>query len=234
MTMKRVSTVVAVLGAGVLVTACDIQQPSAGCVVQDSASWIAKYDLKAGQPTCAKPLPSGELVGVFKFRDPTKENSNILTLRPAGLASRGARDAGDQINQTAIGSLAEEPDTNDFCKAADLGVASVSAVSSSSEDATQISYKFTNVNVYSAPRAPGTQMQADLSFTRDGCTAEYTMRAMWPARPCDPDDAEPSHNCGAGSLINPDLDVVCDTTVKISADWPGTCVLKGQVPSFKQ
>ena len=62
MTMKHISSVVAVLGIGSLLSACDVQQPSAGCVVQDSTSWIAKYDLKEGQPTCARPLPAGETI----------------------------------------------------------------------------------------------------------------------------------------------------------------------------
>ncbi|WP_239014469.1 hypothetical protein [Archangium violaceum] len=225
--MKRVSTVVAVLGAGLLVTACDIEQPSAGCVVQDSINWIARYDLKEGQPTCVRPLPPGELVGVFKYRDPNKENSNVLALRPAGLASRGARDtSSDQSKQTAIGSLGSEVDANDFCKAETLSEASVAAASSDTEDATQISYKFSNVEVYSAPRAPGTQLRADLTYTRDGCTAEYEVHAMWPARPCDPaHPEEPALNCGKGSLINPDMAVTCHPTLKL-------CVLAKDVPSF--
>jgi hypothetical protein len=233
MTMKRVSSVVAVLGVGGMLTACNIEQPSAGCVVQDSASWIAKYELKEGQPTCAKAAPAGELVGVFKFVNPENDTAK-LTLRPAGLASRGTRDNGATTQQTAIGNLTTEPDANDFCSASQMSEATVNAVSSASEDATQIAYQYSNVKVYSHPRAPGTQLKADLTYTRDGCTAEYTVNAMWPARGCDPADPEPSHNCGTGSFINPDFDVVCDTTVKISADWPGTCVVRKPVPSFKE
>ncbi|WNG49912.1 hypothetical protein F0U60_41685 [Archangium minus] len=225
MTMKRVSTVVAVLGAGLLVTACDIEQPSAGCVVQDSTSWIARYDVKEGQPTCAQPPPAGELVGVFKYRDPNKEDSNVLAMRPAGLASRGSRDPGDQKQQTAVGSLGSEVDANDFCKAASLSEASVAAASSATEDATQISYKFSNVEVYTAPRAPGTQLRADLSYTRDGCTTEVKVHAMWPAIGCTPGDADPAHNCGKGSKINPDMAVTCHPTLKI-------CVPAKDVPSF--
>jgi hypothetical protein len=234
MTMKRVSSVMAVLGAGVMLAACSMEQPSAGCVVQDSASWIAKYELKTGQPTCAKAAPTGELVGVFKFVNPEDDTAK-LTFRPDGLASRGARDSGESTLQTAIGNLSAEADAEDFCAVPQMSEAKVNAASEPNvEDATQISYKFANVKVYSHPRAPGTQFKADLTYTRDGCIAEYTVNAMWPARGCDPASADTSLNCGAGSLINPDFDVVCDTTVKISSKLPGTCVLKKSVPSFKE
>jgi hypothetical protein len=227
MTMKLVSSIALVIGAGSMLAACNIQQPTAGCIVQDSASWIATYTKKEGQPTCAKPAPVGELVGVFKFSDPEKENSNLLTLRPAGLASRGARDPGDTTLQTASGALPSEPDSEFFCTAAAMSDASVTAASSSTEDATQITYKFSKVQVYSNPRAPGTQMKADLAYTRDGCTAEYQMNAMWPAIACDPADTDPAHNCGPGSFINPDFKVKCHETLKI-------CVLDGEVPAFKE
>lgn len=226
MTMKRVSTVVAVLGAGLLVTACDIEQPSAGCVVQDSQSWIARYDVVGGDETCARPPPAGERIGVFKYRDPNKEDSNVLALRPEGLASRGDRDdVSSQSQQTAVGHLGSEPDANDFCKAETLSEASVSAESTDKEDATQISYKFSNVEVYSAPRAPGTQLRADLTYVRDGCTKQIKVHAMWPAVGCTPGSSEPALNCGEGSHINPDMAVTCHPTLKY-------CVPAKDVPSF--
>lgn len=230
MTMKHISTVVAVLGLGSLLSGCDVQQPSAGCVVQDSASWIAKYDLKEGQPACAKPLAAGETVGVFKYTDPMQANSTIIALRPNGLASRGSRDPGDQRNQTAVGSLGEQPDENDFCTATELGEATVTAAPKTTapvEDETRISYKFKDVKVYTNPRAPGTQLKADLTYTRDGCTAEYAVRAMWPAIACDPEDEDPAHNCGPGSFINPDMAVTCDPVLHI-------CVPAKEIPSFKE
>jgi len=42
---KRIATAVAVLGAASIISGCAIEQPSAGCFVQDSsfALWQAKY-----------------------------------------------------------------------------------------------------------------------------------------------------------------------------------------------
>jgi len=233
MTMKLVSSMALILSTGALLAGCDIQQPSAGCIVQDSTSWIATYSIKENQPTCPTTLPVGETVGVFKFTDPNKENSTILTLRPNGLASRAPRDPGDPSLQTAKGALSAEPDTEHFCTAATLSDAMVDTTASATGDKTQIMYKFSNVKVYSHPRAPGTQLKADVTYTRDACTAEYKMNAMWPARPCDPDElAKPENErdlsvlCGPGSFINPDFKVKCHETLHI-------CVLDGDVPAFK-
>jgi hypothetical protein len=251
MTMKLVSSIALVLGAGSMLAACDIQQPTAGCIVQDSASWAATYELKANQPTCTTPAPVGELVGVYKFTTPEKENSTLLTLRPAGLASRGGRDTTTEPSaQTASGALAEEPDAEFFCSAPTMSEARVDTRASTSGDKTQISYTFSNVKVYSNPRAPGTQLKADLVYNRDGCPAEYTMNAMWPARGCDvaelekPEaDRDPAALCGSGSLINPDFKVRCETRMPnlvvrgftpegTPILWPGTCVLDAPVPAF--
>jgi hypothetical protein len=235
MTMKLVSSMALILGTGALLTACDIEQPSAGCIVQDSTSWIATYTIKENQPTCATTLPAGETVGVFKFTDPSKPDSTpLLTLRPNGLASRATRDPGDPANQTARGSLSAEPDSEYFCTAQTMSEATVDTTTSTTGDKTQIKYAFSNVQVYSHPAAPGTQMRADVTYTRDACTAVYKMNAMWPARPCDPDElAKPENErdlsllCGPGSLINPDFKVKCHEDLHI-------CVVDGDVPAFKK
>ncbi|MBN1208308.1 MAG: hypothetical protein JXB05_25840 [Myxococcaceae bacterium] len=225
-----VSGAAVLLGAGALLTGCNFDQPSAGCITQDSPSWAAKYDLKEGQtiPDGCKAEMVGELLGVFKYTNPDAAGQSRLTLRPATLASRAARDPGDPYLQTAVGTLAEEPDAQEFCGATDFSPATVNAAASASEDATSITYQFANVKVFASPKAPGTQLTGDVTITRDGCSLQYTVRALWPAVGCDPDpnNKNPLETCGEGSGISPDFAVVCNEDL-------GFCVLEKPVPSFK-
>jgi hypothetical protein len=226
-----VSVTAAVLSAGMLVTGCNFEQPSAGCIVQDAsfANWYAKYDLKEGQnlsTECQALVVKGEIWGVFKFTDPEKANSSVLTIRPQGLYSRANRDPGDPNLQTAIGKLADEPDAANFCAANDFSLANVNAAAAGTTPATSISYQFSNVKVYSAPDAPGTQIGGDLTYTRDGCTMQLGVRAIWPAVFCDPESTNPADLCGEGSGINPNFAVTCDEDLH-------RCVASKPIPSFK-
>ena len=101
-----VSVAAAVLGAGVVLTGCNFDQPTAGCIVQDAsfANWYAKYDLKSENltPECEALVLGGELWGVFKYTDPEKANSAILTIRPRGLYSRAELDPCDSFTQAQL------------------------------------------------------------------------------------------------------------------------------------
>jgi hypothetical protein len=277
-----VSVAAAVLGAGALLTGCDFEQPNAGCIVQDAsfANWVAQYELKAGQDistTCQTKLvkgigatydKDGEVIGVFKFADPEKENASVLTIRPRALYTRAALDPCDPATiklhpewatstgcapeadestspQTAVGKLAEEPDAQNFCSTSDWKTAVVrprpaGSVNPDTAPTTTIKYKFDNVKVYAAADAPGTQFSADLTYTRDECTANYTVRAIWPAAPCNPGSTRESEKCGAGSGLNPNFAIKCDTSFRISNAtdddgnflFPGTCVAANEIPSF--
>lgn len=95
--------------------------------------------------------------------------------------------------------------------------------------ATDLSYKWSNVQVYVTAAAPGTQFKADVTIELDGCAAEYTAVGMWPAVDCTDyagtgaaDDnfcnPEPDPESGRiiGSGINPDFGPVkCDTSVNV-------------------
>lgn len=94
---------------------------------------------------------------------------------------------------------------------------------------TDLSYKWSNVQVYVTAAAPGTQFKADVTITLDGCAAEYTAVGMWPAVDCTDyagtgaasDDfcnpvADPDSGRIIGSGINPDFGpVTCDTSVNV-------------------
>lgn len=293
---KRIATAVAILGAAGFVSGCSIEQPSAGCVVQDAtdANWQAVYILKnEADATKSCGQLKGEAIGVFKFVNPFPDKhpgvpASRLAIRPDGTASRFAYTytygvqntdgtpkidpkTGKQVKKTTTeprvdlesmsaaealsvqqaatgmsASLADEPDAKGLCKASGFEPAKVSAsavhhIYTNEElvPAENVSYKFGDVFVYSAPSAPGTQLEGSMTYTDDNCSAEYRVLALWPQIPCDPEAfASPTaenaaDRCGEGSGLNPDFDAVC--VADIGPDGEGGCVpnpAKG-VPSFK-
>lgn len=93
---KRIVTAVALLGAAGFISGCTIEQPSAGCIVQDSTDypWQAVYILKNSadaSKSCGK--LQGEGIGVFKFVNPFPEQhpgvpASRLAIRPQGVAAQ--------------------------------------------------------------------------------------------------------------------------------------------------
>lgn len=237
---KNILSTLVLLGAGAMLTACDSEQPRAGCIVQDSAgtlNWWAKYD-QVEAPTAVVPgatcgaaqaAPAGEILGVYKFYDPTTDKA-ALTIKPTGLASLGKDDPNNAWEDLQLtGDLTTDTDAEDFCTANNFTVGKVHTTAAATP--TQITYEFDTIRVYSSPGAPGTQMTGELTYTKDGCRSTYVMRAIWPNAHCDPeaDPADPEQAidaCGAGSGINPDFDVVCDAETEY-------CVPAGPIPSFK-
>jgi hypothetical protein len=249
-----VSVAAAVLGAGAVVAGCNFDQPDAGCIVQDT-TWYAKYDLKpdpAVEAGCESTVLVSEKLGVYKFTNPDVPGETRLTIRPYGLGSRGSRDPGDPYLQTAVGSLQEET-VDSFCTASGFAEASVNAAPqvddpdtdwNEEEPAMNISYAFENVQIYSAPRAPGTQLKGELTYTVNGCTTKYGVRAMWPAAGCDPAEED---SCSAGSGVNPDFKTECAPNPLYDEDaanapeeqhppeeltQKGYCVPAGDIPAF--
>ncbi|NTX04899.1 hypothetical protein [Myxococcus sp. CA040A] len=238
MTKNIFNAAMVLVGTASVLTGCNFDQPEAPCFVQDNANWVVKYDavdsptLVNGGGACTIVAPPGELLGVFKFNDPDNLNNSLLTIRPNGLASIASRDPGAPSEQTALGALATEPDDKDFCAAPSLSAATVNAAATSTAAATTLRYEFTNVDVYAAPFAPGTQLKGELKYTKDGCASNYTMRALWPAIACSPSDATA---CGPDSGLNPDFAAEC-LTIRFNADGTPAasyCVPSKQIPSFR-
>lgn len=235
MTKKIVSAIAVLIGGGSLLAGCDFEQPSAGCITQDSPSWQAFYELDASSVTAActdsaAAKLTGELLGIHKFVDPNNREDVKLVLRPAGLASRAGRDPGSPYAQNAVGKMVATPDAEDFCAATEFSEATVDDPGTQGNPAanppvaaippTTISYKYDGFQVLAAPNAPGTQGRGDLTYTRDGCTAKYKVLAIWPPVHCDPAEAakenpNPVHNCGVGSGANPDFNLVCHPTLEM-------------------
>jgi hypothetical protein len=110
---------------------------------------------------------------------------------------------------------------------------------------TDIKYEWSNVRVRVTTAYEGTQMVADLKYTQDGCTAEYTVVGLWPAVSCaakdpsgnpldmpDPQSCDPFADPDAGraygSGINPDFqqDVTCGRVENPAGDHQWLCLLK--------
>ncbi|MFO0679960.1 MAG: hypothetical protein U0169_25790 [Polyangiaceae bacterium] len=97
--------------------------------------------------------------------------------------------------------------------------------------------EWANVRVFVNANAIGTQFSADLKYSENGCTAEYSVYGLYPAHSCENakgelDDAEcspvadPDAGRRFGSGINPDFPVACDKDLKV-------CMITSAPPAFK-
>jgi hypothetical protein len=237
MTKNIFNAAMVLVGTAGVLTGCNFDQPEAPCFVQDHASWAVRYDpvddpVDGNGNACEIKAPVGELIGVFKFTDPDDLSKSLLTLRPAGLANIANRDPGPTTDQTALGQFDAEPDENDFCTAETLSVATVNAAAAGSAAATTIEYAYTNVEVYAAPSTPGTQLRGQLKYTKDGCTSNYAIRALWPGVACNPAVAT---SCSEHPQLNPDFASEClQVGVNPTNNAPiAYCVPSKPVPSFR-
>jgi hypothetical protein len=271
---KRISMAMAVLGAVGTLTGCNLEQPTAGCFVQDASPaagtvWQAKYVLRdQSQQNLSCGKFTGETMGVYKYTNPdapadviNRNEASRIAIRPTKLAALyrttytrptgKVDDDGEPIletvtiaradpatasNATSLSTtLARQPDAEGLCLATGFNTATVSASAAykKPEDggallkpAEMYSYSYENVEVYSAPSAPGTQLRGTVKINDGTCTAEYEMWALWPSASCDPATPVGEDNCGPSAGVNPDFDVVCDAVLK-------KCVPAHQPPSFK-
>lgn len=238
-----------IIVAGVALTACQIKQPLSNCTVAMASptGHAAQYLLKPKQSvtgSCAH--KQAEEVGFFKYlpaiqtaEGPRQDyNRPTLALRTDTL---GKLTTDVSVNST--GPFQVKPDANEVCTAPTLTPASFTAQLDGGGTDT-ITYNWSNVRVLNKPEALGTLVTADLEYTEGGCTALYTMRAVWPMVTCGtgvPDGdggtkqvaneamcspyADLDAGQASGSGINPDFPVTCDPVSLI-------CVLKPDAPAF--
>lgn len=154
--------------------------------------------------------------------------------------SRGAITGDDTFYAAnSLGDFSDGfPDDSSFCMADGFETASVSlpeieAVeddpmtpdedeSLPAQAATEISYAWSNARFLVSADAQGTQFEADLTYTQDGCTAEYHVRGVYPAVGCASDDDCNDDRNG----INPDFALRCNTDL-------GLCVLDADLPAYE-
>ncbi|WP_224366477.1 hypothetical protein [Hyalangium versicolor] len=235
----------AVLGA------CNTSDPERQCSVARAVSdgslgsFAATYALKDGAPQPDRPCTQlqAEPVGLQKYfsQDPSAPDTVAIRTKRMGdlLEDFDAQiDPASAGKPYAVGALASEnPGADNFCDVPQLAAARLEVPASGEQPAQSFSYEWSNLRIYNTPEIPGTQFVADLRYSENGCTAEYSVKGIWPVVSCatsgKPDEAKcdpyPDYSVGRlrGSGINPLFPVKCDPVALI-------CVLTGEVPSDRK
>jgi hypothetical protein len=235
----------------VVLGACNTQDPDRQCSVAravsdgSTGSFATTYTLKEGEPHPDRPCTQlkSEPVGLQKYfsQDPSAPDTvAIRTDRMGRLRTQYASriDPASAGEPYALGPLtSESPGPDNFCDVQDLSAARLDVPASATQPAQSFSYEWSHLRIYNTPEIPGTQFVADLRYTENGCTAEYSVKGIWPVVSCatvgKPDETKcdpyPDFNVGRlrGSGINPIFPVKCDPVALI-------CVLTGEVPSDKK
>ncbi|PRP94336.1 hypothetical protein [Enhygromyxa salina] len=181
-----------------------------------------------------------------KYGTPDYQNAKVA-IRPQSLgeliadaAQRDAIDIDDKFyDANAIGDFgAGFPNADDFCLVDELERAQVSLPeleaapddpntpdedeSLPAQPATEITYEWSDARFVVSADAQGTQFEADLEYTRDGCSASYHVVGVYPAVPCE-SDAECDDDKNG---INPDFALRCNVEL-------GLCVLDAALPAYE-
>jgi hypothetical protein len=262
MKLRLMGLSVSAAAAAVAIGACNTQAPEARCTVAravsdgSTGSFAATYTLKAGQDStlaCAKLKP--EQVGMQKFFNQDQDARDSIAVRSrrmGGLlaALKLRADPAPTYEPSSVGGLTTEfPGADNFCDVPELTPSRLEAPAlpaglpdggtqpdggPPAQAAQSITYEWSNLRVYNTPEIPGTQFLAELRYTENGCTADYSVKGIWPVVSCatagKPDQGkcdpfpDPSVGRLRGSGINPIFPVTCDPVALI-------CVLTGEVPS---
>jgi hypothetical protein len=232
------------LGTGAALLASSLSG-CGGALQQDPQCVVAKgtfatvYTPKS-TTTCTPLKP--EVVGLEKYftEDAAMKDTVALRVRRVGdmlLKSTGTSptvtlDPDAPVAPHSVGEMTEVPGPDNFCEVPTLGATRLAART----PALSLTYAWSNLRVYNTAEIPGTQFTADLTYTENGCTAEYSVKGIWPLVTCatggKPDDtkcdprADPAAGRFRGSGINPIFPVKCDPVALF-------CVLTGEVPSDK-
>jgi hypothetical protein len=199
-------------------------------------------------------------LGVEAYNDPLPDKSNLdpnkgsLGMQPFDFGQGARSDDNTAHLPYSLGPWAtSEPAADNFCVVSNPNdiqqdFAPTDAVPPGPDGggakpyvpSLSVKYHWSNVRFYNTPAAPGTQLIADLAYTRtdglpDGgtgapCTQQYHAVGLWPLFSCavDPEDpskgtdptlcspfADPSKNRPVGSGISPDLATRCDDALQL-------------------
>jgi len=197
-------------------------------------------------------------LGVEAYNDPLPDKSNLdpnhgsLGFQPLDFGQGTRSDDNMAHLPYALGKWASsEPGPDNFCSVVDPNdiqqdFAPTDAVPPGPDGggakpyvpSLSVKYHWSNVRFFNTPAAPGTQLVADVTYTRteglpDGgsgtpCAAQYHAVGLWPSFSCqDPNDptkvdptlcspfADNSKNRPVGSGISPDLVTRCDETLQL-------------------
>jgi hypothetical protein len=190
-----------VLAAVAALVGC-ADQPEPKCSVA-RGNFAATYTLISGEGECAE--LKGEILGVQAYNartsktDPTPDYDHTsIGIQPQSITDfiwGGATDEDSKHKPFALGKFSsKEPDSQGFCAAPKLSVSRFSSAEVPEQSdactttpalpAVDFKYEFSDVRVYSTVAALGTQLSATLNYTKDGCSAKYRVRAVYPAVSC--------------------------------------------------
>ena len=214
------------------------EQPAPRCNVAHGSFW-ARYELVSGKGACAE--LTGEQLDVQSYyaqrsRTDTRPDYDAVSIaiQPFSITSALGNAAGlaeperDDV-PWGIGRLGtSRPGADGFCRADKLAPASLrlpavpehpidECTTAPEAPAYDLKYEFSRVRIYYTPSAIGTQFEADLTYTQDGCVARYRVSAVYPMVSC---GAMPQVDTGAGS--EPGLDAgASDAEVITSVEADG-------------
>lgn len=134
----------------------------------------------------------------------------------------------DGKNLTGIGQMPQFP-SNNVCSITNVVGAVqnfpeevIDLVDGGAEVFPAITYKaeFTDFNVITSTKVPGTAFTANIKYTEGSCVAEYKAVGFWPEIGCASDaDCNPAPDLDAGHVtgsgINPDFKPKCDLVLEV-------------------
>jgi hypothetical protein len=228
---------------GIAVSCSD--QPKVKCTA-GRGRFSATYTSAAPLPDAGCNIP-GEVLGVEVYNQPTADGTNVdpskgaVYIRGESITSavmdHGAADTAHP--QNSIGTFeAAEPGGDTFCQLTNPSPAEQDLPDNDAgAPATTIKYEWSNVRFVVTPQTLGSQLVADLTYTRDTCVANYHVTALYPSVQCLIDgtaldfckclyygDPIPEYDRPKGSGISPDLfgfgpqfgDQACDKSADIA------------------
>jgi hypothetical protein len=232
-TYRWIASLGCVLSASLLACA---DEPKPKCTAA-RGDFAATYTLVSGSGECAQ--LTGEILGVQAYNAQRSKtdtrpdfNRGSIGIQPRSITD--ALQAGAMPNSAdkpyGLGNFdSAEPASDGFCSAPTLNVArlrhpdqplqTMMCMTTPAMPAVDIEYKFSDVRVYTTAAALGTQLSAKLTYTKDGCTAKYNVRAVYPAVPCGA-PASPPGDASMPAMTSADEDA---GAAAAGADEDGGC-----------
>jgi hypothetical protein len=236
------------LAVGVAVSCSD--QPKTRCTTSRgrfAATFTPSGPLPDGGLPEAGCAIVGEDLGIETYNPPSADGKSIdIEHATVWIRGQSMTDAISMVGgkdnahpEDAIGDFTTStPGDDKFCQ---VGTMTPAEQDLPGDDAgvvqpTTIKYEWSNVRFVVSPEAIGTQMIADLKYTRDSCTVGYKVTALYPSVECSVDgtakdfckclpygDPNPDYLRPSASGISPDLfgfgeprfgDQACDFSVE--------------------
>ena len=269
------------IGASTVVVATSCEQPPVLCTC-GRGDFAAQYTLVSGTGECSTLKYEILGMNAYSFEKDGPNTGSMADWNRGAVAIGSERIGWliDRAAESMVsdldpahklytgGDFPKEP-TSDFCAVptmkmpdAEINMPMIPSVpddpmtptddSKPAVEATHYVYKWSNLQYLVRPDAIGTQLKGDLEYTHNGCTAKYTMKAVYPARNCEKVDdagnptgmpdpercspvAQPDKKIFEGSGISPDFPVECVEfdPAGLSTAKRFYCMITKDVPAFK-